>query len=480
MPVLGIHLDALARLLSLADPAPTAKSAADTVLLHEQRYWRSAANARGLGQLDEITLRAATAIAALYGAASPNEAEAIIAVTPGTRDQSEDRRAAVGAWLAELYPAGERYWGSLQPDRLAEHHIGLVLADRADLVPATADACSRGQAEHALTVLARAVPDHPHLASAIRTSVLTAPDTFGPAAIDIAVQVPDPGALRAALDALPGTFLPDLAASLHNRSIRLGQAGQRHEALAAIQEARTIRQWLAEAHPGAHHFLDDLAMSLTSFSTNLSELGRWDQARAAGDGAVNIYLGTYLPGNAPPAKAYLPNIARAIKNLSARREECGDLEGAKADMGMAAHIYLGLAARHPRAYGHECLDAMENDARLTIKLDEEKELDEEERTRRRGKNSTERRELDEEGKNSKNLPPPIGRRAEPKTRSPSTRRWPPTGCGSSARSTRTPLGHRPTLPPPTGMRAASTTRSSFRRKWSPTTCGSWGRRTRTP
>jgi hypothetical protein len=45
----------------------------------------------------------------------------------------------------------------------------------------------------------------------------------------------------------PDAFLPDLAASLNNQSLRLAGLGRREEALAAIEEAVTIRRDLARA-----------------------------------------------------------------------------------------------------------------------------------------------------------------------------------------------------------------------------------------
>ena len=51
--------------------------------------------------------------------------------------------------------------------------------------------------------------------------------------------------------ARPDPFLPDLAMSLNNQSVRLAGLGRREEALAAIEEAVTIRRELARARPDA-------------------------------------------------------------------------------------------------------------------------------------------------------------------------------------------------------------------------------------
>ena len=74
--------------------------------------------------------------------------------------------------------------------------------------------------------------------------------------------------------------------SLNNQSLRLADLGRREEALAAIQEAVTIRRQLAEARPDA--FLPDLATSLNNQSLRLADLGRREEALAAIQEAVTI------------------------------------------------------------------------------------------------------------------------------------------------------------------------------------------------
>ena len=48
-------------------------------------------------------------------------------------------------------------------------------------------------------------------------------------------------------------FRPDLAMSLNNLAVLLAELGRREEALAAIQEAVTIRRELAARWPDAYH-----------------------------------------------------------------------------------------------------------------------------------------------------------------------------------------------------------------------------------
>ena len=83
-----------------------------------------------------------------------------------------------------------------------------------------------------------------------------------------------------------------LAGSLNNLSVRLGDLGRREEALAAIQEAVTIRRELAAARPDA--FRPDLAGSLNNLSTAAGRPG------AAGGGA----------GRDPGGRRHLPGAGR--------------------------------------------------------------------------------------------------------------------------------------------------------------------------
>jgi hypothetical protein len=53
-------------------------------------------------------------------------------------------------------------------------------------------------------------------------------------------------------EARPDAFLPNLASSLNNLSVDLGDLGRREEGLTAITEAVGVYRRLAEARPDAH------------------------------------------------------------------------------------------------------------------------------------------------------------------------------------------------------------------------------------
>lgn len=176
---LTLHMTALADLLDTTGPAArpdgpgphrtgggTAREQAegveDRLLGHERRYWRHSAATRGLSPgLSTATLETALAAAHLTGAADREHADLLWRRLPALADQPRDRRDAVTAWLTALYPAAAPLpWGTLQPDRLAERHIGRTL----DADPALADRLLDGaddpQAGQLLTVYSRAAA-HP-------------------------------------------------------------------------------------------------------------------------------------------------------------------------------------------------------------------------------------------------------------------------------------------------------------------------------
>ncbi|MGH6937271.1 MAG: tetratricopeptide repeat protein, partial [Methylocella sp.] len=72
----------------------------------------------------------------------------------------------------------------------------------------------------------------------------------------------------------------------NNLAATLSALGRPEEALAAAQEAVSIRRDLARARPQA--FTPDLAMSLNNLAAMLSALGRREEALAAAQEAANV------------------------------------------------------------------------------------------------------------------------------------------------------------------------------------------------
>ncbi|WP_406354853.1 tetratricopeptide repeat protein [Streptomyces sp. NBC_01635] len=410
---LTLHMTALADLLDTTGPAArpdgpgphrtgggTAREQAegveDRLLGHERRYWRHSAATRGLSPgLSTATLETALAAAHLTGAADREHADLLWRRLPALADQPRDRRDAVTAWLTALYPAAAPLpWGTLQPDRLAERHIGRTL----DADPALADRLLDGaddpQAGQLLTVYSRAAA-HPvfhdrldvHLTGLCvrrhhqlaRQIITTATRTHRPAPLTTALATitTDPATAlrdlttlnalfpdssrrlaheavrlaqtltdryRALAEANPVAHLAALATSLNNLSVRLGEVGRREEGLTAIQEAVDIRRALAEANPDA--YLPALASSLNNLSNPLGEVGRREEALAAVQEAVNIRRAL---AKANPA-AHLADLAGSLNNLSVRLGEVGRREEGLTAIQEAVDHYRALAEANPDAY----------------------------------------------------------------------------------------------------------------------------------
>ena len=104
---------------------------------------------------------------------------------------------------------------------------------------------------------------------------------------------------------LKDMFLNDLAATLNNVSARQANLGRREEALAAIEEAVTIRRQLAQDHPDV--VLPSLAAALNNQSSHLASLGRREEALAAIEEAVVVHR--RLARDRPDA--FLPDLAKS-------------------------------------------------------------------------------------------------------------------------------------------------------------------------
>ncbi|WP_234311888.1 tetratricopeptide repeat protein [Streptomyces griseus] len=364
------------------------------LLGHERKYWDDAAATPGRGLNGERsgteTRALAVALACLVSAADRDHARTLLAQLPGLADESA--AAVCGeltTWLADLYPtpAGS-VWGSLQPDRIAEYHLGAQTSREPALFTRILTTLSDTHAAQALTVLARTA-QHPHhrdvISSILCDAVAIAPDPLGPAALSTATRTPHPAPLIAALAHLTRTTqditllhrlsnllpnstlalsewaadlstalvehhdthdptLPDLAGSLNNQSARLAKLGRLEEALAAGTRAVETYQSLAEQRPDA--FLPNLAGSLNNQSNHFAKLGRLEEALAAGTRAVETHQS--LAEQRPDA--FLPDLAMSLNNQSAHLAKLGRLEDGLAAVTRAVEIREALAEQRPDAF----------------------------------------------------------------------------------------------------------------------------------
>ncbi|MFF6895820.1 tetratricopeptide repeat protein [Streptomyces microflavus] len=338
-----------------------------TLLKHEDRFWEASANSPAYRlDLPAPTLGAAVAVAALCGAGTKDEALHVITTLPGL---PEHQGAPAAAWLASLYPAdGDRYWGSLQPDRIAEYHASQTLAEGDIPLPVLLGAAAPGQQAQLITVLARAAIAHYNTGRTTASEqVLHTLDT----ALDTA-HLTHQG-LQTAADALPypsrviaplalrlttvianthqqlavansAAHEPGLATSLSSVGVRMAEVGRRDEALAVTEEAVEIYRRLARDNPAAYE--PAFAGSLSNVGIQLAEVGRRDEALAVTEEAVEIYR--RLARDNPAA--YEPAFAGSLSNLGVRMAQVGRRDKALAITEEAVEIRRRLARDNPAAY----------------------------------------------------------------------------------------------------------------------------------
>ena len=354
------------------------------------------------------------ALTTLTAAADQACAISLLAALPNQAEVTRMGAEALAAWAHRLY-AGPGYWNPLRPDLLAEQH----LADTKQLPALTTRAVRlvaghRWEAEvltQLMAELTRAVPNQPAIRAALDELLATAL----PRIVDLAIttghaeladlaslalqltpqpdlaaplvsQMPQHSVRLAALaatltsqqvtqyraDALGGE--PDaasrLAGSLNELSIRLADLGRPEEALAAIQEAITIRRELAAARPhwyavlrrrGQRTLRSDLAMSLNNLSLQLADLGRPEEALAAIQEAAEVYR--ELAAARPDA--FWPGLAASLNNLSIRLADLGRPEDGLAAIQEATEVYRELAAARPDAFWPDLAMSLNN---LSLRL----------------------------------------------------------------------------------------------------------------
>ncbi|MFJ8006230.1 tetratricopeptide repeat protein, partial [Streptomyces fagopyri] len=413
-PLTGSEFDTplsvqMAALLALLDatgiPQPTdaARSLEGRLLGHECTYWDKTANHRqGLrGERTGTQTRSlAVALACMVPATDRDDARTLLAHLPGlTDDGAAAVRGELATWLQDLYPApAEAEWGSLQPDRIAEHHLGTEASKEPSLFTRILTTLPGPQATHALTVLARTSQHPPHhetISRILCDAVTSAPTVLALAALTTATRTPHPAPLITALtelthatsditllhllgDQLPDSTLalsewaadlstalvahhdtrdpelPDLAMTLNNQSNRLAELGRREEALTAITRAVEIHEALAEQMPDA--FLPDLASSLNNQSVHLAGMGRREEALTAITRAVETYQS--LAKQRPDA--FLPNLVKSLSNQSNRFAELGRREEALTAITRAVEIHEALAEQMPDAFLPELARSLNN------------------------------------------------------------------------------------------------------------------------
>ncbi|MBH5131232.1 tetratricopeptide repeat protein [Streptomyces sp. HB-N217] len=365
--VLTLQLTALVTLLQHGPkPAdtPPGTPAEEILLEHEGRFWEDSARAPAFKlNLPTTTLATAVAVAALCGATTSGAATHVLSTVPALAAGESVRTAA---WLASLYPAEpDRYWGSLQPDRIAEYHASRTLANGGISLSSLLAAAAPEQQAQLMTVVTRAViahynaertADSERLLNILDVALETASLDYEAirnvsAALPRRVRIIAPLALRLT-DTLvqanqqlaaenPAIYEPGLARSLSHLGLQLSETGRWAEALNSERQAVKIFRRLAADNPAVHR--PDLARSLSNLGFRWAETGDRGEALAAAEEAVKLYR--RLAADNPAA--HQPELALALSNLGMRLSEVDRWDEALNSERQAVVVYRLLTAGNP-------------------------------------------------------------------------------------------------------------------------------------
>ncbi|MET7938298.1 tetratricopeptide repeat protein [Streptomyces sp. NPDC005322] len=373
--VLTLQMAALTTLLQLGPtPVRAAKgtSSEEILLKHEGRFWSESAKAPAfLLPLAENTLSRMVAVAALCGAEDEAEALEVIGILP---DIAAERRLDAVRWLAQLYPSGpERYWGSLQPDRVAEFHASRAIAEGVRL-PALLAAASPTQQTRIVTILARSAAAHvngrrtdesdavltaldsaldasPLHAEAVRPTVnalIDSPRVVAPLARRLTGELVD-AFRRQAADGDEAA----LGRALSHLGRLMAELGDWQEA--ATQEGVAV-EILRRHAPDNPVERESLALSLTNLGVYLSYLGRWEEALRVGEESTAIYE-AMDQANLPFDRS---DFATALSDLSVRLAEVGQHTRALSVAERAVDIQRRMAEQDPAAYERRLARSLSN------------------------------------------------------------------------------------------------------------------------
>jgi Trypsin-like peptidase domain/Tetratricopeptide repeat len=363
---LDIQLTALVALLQTGDRNPaTDPATAATYLLrrHEANYWDRIGRRHAL-ELHQANRRAAIAAACLLPVADSQRALAILARVPGIQGLNNDRLTAIAFWLRDLYPASRQFWGSLQPDMLAEHLVAEAVDDQQNLLLSLLGEVDDRQASQALTVLARSAARHPPLRERVIEVIRTYPAILGPSAVRVALEVTEHrllvealsdvvenhseqlGLLRAVYDVIP------YPTQVHGQ-LAVRVADHLVTALRSSVPSRwdrpVRRRWAGGRHPPGRDLapVRDLARALSALSVRHQAVGRHDDALRAASEAVKMCEGLV---KLEPEEfradlaASLNNVANCLDELNLRPEALAARRRAETE-------YRLLAGDLPEVFG---------------------------------------------------------------------------------------------------------------------------------
>jgi tetratricopeptide (TPR) repeat protein len=286
---LAIHMAALASILA-PDFDPDVRRPEQIIIEHEQRYWQSAALAANL-EIHPVTQRRAVMGSCLYGAEFEREAVKVISILPNMETSHGDLNLRIAFWLRDLYPAehatshsvkttssNSSFWGTLEPDVLAEYLVGQDVGQDPEVVQSTiTQDLSNTQIRHALTVLSRAALSWPSIAEIMGAVVITS-SRVRLQAIPVILEAEDATPI---LDGLRSIDLPSLSTQELTGLVEAIPSGTERLAHFALDARRVITdrlRVLLSEQPDSAERAKDLSVSLSDEAKRLRNVGRARQA----------------------------------------------------------------------------------------------------------------------------------------------------------------------------------------------------------
>jgi hypothetical protein len=165
-PILVVHMAALLQIDPSANeawhtkgpsPRPRGSTVVESILVHEEGYWKRSLAAAGI-EASDVVLRRVVTLAALFGWENEVDLANLLTAVPDLADASSERRHALARWVMTFYAAYDPGQQEiLQPDLLAERLIGLALVDCPQLLLTALQFISPERGDHAFAIIVRAM-----------------------------------------------------------------------------------------------------------------------------------------------------------------------------------------------------------------------------------------------------------------------------------------------------------------------------------
>jgi hypothetical protein len=410
-----LYLQMAALLTLLGEHTTNAELLPQSLVRHEQRYWRKVTvnhSQQGMGAGSEAEANLLMSLVTLIGYAPTAKAIEPLWNAAGVHPAS---LKPLFSSLSPLYPSHQGL-GALQPDLLGEALVGRqVLGSSGDalLEAALGEKANSAQRSHALTVLARLLRYRTDLSSPLEVVLSKHFSRCAQALFQVCIQTPGPMSLVAeqsfknlkpgvALQVaglLEGNFKHEvlplaglelliretlhtqalhrcqkpkhsiadrnaLGGTLNKLSIAHQQLGNDEKAILFAKQSLNIREQLAKENPES--FEPDWATSLGNYANRLADIGDFTQALDCTERALNIL--EQLAKKQP--ERFEPGWATSLSNYASHLADIGEITQALDYAKQALDIRERLAEKQPERFEPDWATSLSNYANHLVDIGE--------------------------------------------------------------------------------------------------------------